>query len=83
MSKKQKTSDKKGAYKRLFSCMKPYKGRFILAILLILVANIAFASAPLLMGNATNSLALLLEGGKNPEALQSFFTFLILMICAY
>lgn len=83
MSKKQKTSDKKGAYKRLFSCMKPYKGRFILAILLILVANIAFASAPLLMGNATNSLALLLEGGKNEEAMQSFFMFLILMICAY
>ncbi|MGN0558075.1 MAG: ABC transporter ATP-binding protein [Acutalibacteraceae bacterium] len=83
MSKKQKTSDKKGAYKRLFSYMKPYKGRLIIAILLIFTANIAFASAPLLMGNATNSLALLLEGGKNDEALQSFFTFLIMMIAAY
>ena len=83
MSKKQKTSNKKGAYKRLFSYMKPYKGRLIIAILLIFTANIAFASAPLLMGNATNSLALLLEGGKNDEALQSFFTFLIMMIAAY
>lgn len=83
MSKKQKTSNKKGAYKRLFSYMKPYRGRLIIAILLIFVANIAFASAPLLMGNATNSLALLLEGGKNPEALGSFFTFLIMMIAAY
>lgn len=83
MSKKRKTSNKKGAYKRLFSYMKPYRGRLILAILLIFVANIAFASAPLLMGNATNSLALLLEGGKTPEALGSFFTFLIMMIAAY
>lgn len=83
MSKKRKTSNKKGAYKRLFSYMKPYRGRLILAILLIFVANIAFASAPLLMGNATNSLALLLEGGKTPEALASFFTFLIMMIAAY
>ncbi|MDO5124331.1 MAG: ABC transporter ATP-binding protein [Eubacteriales bacterium] len=83
MSKKQKTSNTKGAYKRLFSYMKPYRGRLIIAIILIFVANIAFASAPLLMGNATNSLALLLEGGKNPEALESFFMFLIMMIAAY
>lgn len=83
MKKNVKTSADKGAYKRLFSYMKPYRGRLVLAILMILASNIAFASAPLLMGNATNSLALLLEGGKNAEALQSFFTFLIMMICAY
>lgn len=83
MSKKVKTSNKKGAYKRLFSYMKPYKGRLIFAVLLIFVANIAFAAAPLLMGNATNALALLLEDGKNPEALRSFFKFLILMGGAY
>lgn len=63
--------------------MKPYKGRLIIAVTLILMASISFASAPLLMGNATNALALLLEGGKNDEALQSFFMFLILMGVAY
>ncbi len=83
MSKKINSSKQKGAYKRLFSYMKPYKGRLILAILLVFVANIAFALAPLLMGNATNSLALLLEEGKNPEALKRFFKFLILMGGAY
>lgn len=83
MSKKVKTSAQKGSYKRLFSCMKPYKGRLIIAVTLILMASISFASAPLLMGNATNALALLLEGGKNDEALQSFFMFLILMGVAY
>lgn len=64
MSKKVKTSAPKGSYKRLFSCMKPYKGRLIIAVTLILMASISFAAAPLLMGNATNALALLLEGGK-------------------
>ncbi len=84
MSKNVKSSkQQKGAYKRLFSYMKPYKGRLIIAILLVLLANIAFALAPLLMGNATNALALILEGGDIKEAVQSFFKFLILMGSAY
>ena len=77
------SSKQKGAYKRLFSYMKPYRGRLILAILLIMVANLAYAAAPLLMGNATNFLAILLEGGKNPDALRSFLKFLVFMGCAY
>ncbi|MEE1144986.1 MAG: ABC transporter ATP-binding protein [Acutalibacteraceae bacterium] len=83
MRKKVKSSGKNGAYKRLFSYMKPYKGRFIFAVLLVLVSNIAFALAPLLMGNATNALALILEGGNISDALNSFFRFLILMGAAY
>ena len=83
MRKKVKSSGKNGAYKRLFSYMKPYKGRFIFAVLLVFVSNIAFALAPLLMGNATNALALILEGGNISDALNSFFRFLILMGAAY
>lgn len=83
MRKKEKSSGKNGAYKRLFSYMKPYKGRFIFAVLLVLISNIAFALAPLLMGNATNALALILEGGNISDALNSFFRFLILMGAAY
>lgn len=83
MRKKVKSSGKNGAYKRLFSYMKPYKGRFIFAVLLVFVSNIAFALAPLLMGNATNALALILEGGNISDALNSFFMFLILMGAAY
>ena len=83
MRKKVKSSGKNGAYKRLFSYMKPYKGRFIFAVLLVFASNIAFALAPLLMGNATNALALILEGGNISDALNSFFRFLILMGAAY
>ena len=83
MRKKVKSSGKNGAYKRLFSYMKPYKGRFIFAVLLVFASNIAFALAPLLMGNATNALALILEGGNISDALNSFFRFLILMGSAY
>ena len=83
MRKKVKSSGKNGAYKRLFSYMTPYKGRFIFAVLLVFASNIAFALAPLLMGNATNALALILEGGNISDALNSFFRFLILMGSAY
>ncbi len=83
MKNKVSSSKQKGAYKRLFSYMKPYRGGLIIAILLIMIANLAYACAPLFMGNATNFLALLLEGGKNPEALKSFLKFLVFMGCAY
>ncbi len=83
MSKKLSSTQQKGAYKRLFGCMKPYRGRLILAILLIFVANIAYAAAPLLMGNATNELAVLLDTGKDPTVGGRFLTFLVLMIGAY
>lgn len=84
MSKSNKKSSKKsGAYKRLFSYMKPYKGRLILAVLLILLANFAYALAPLFMGNATNFLAEILENGRNAEMLAGFITFIALMGGAY
>ncbi len=83
MSKKKNSTQRSGAYKRLFSYMKPYRGRLILAIILIFVANIAFAAAPLLMGNATNALAVLLETGKDPSIGSKFLTFLLLMGGAY
>ncbi len=83
MKNKVSSSRQKGAYKRLFSYMKPYRAGLIFAVLLIMIANLAYASAPLFMGNATNFLALLLEGGKNAEALKSFLKFLLFMGCAY
>lgn len=83
MSKQVKSSKQKGAYKRLFSYMKPYRGRLIIAVIAILLSTLAYASAPLLMGCATNSLAVILEGGEVSEAAKSFFMFLILMGSAY
>ncbi len=80
--KKVKPSKKKSnsSYKRLFSCMKPYKGRLIIAIIVIMLSTIAYASAPLLMGHATDALAKLFTGGdQNGE----FIKFLIMMGCAY
>ena len=80
--KKVKPSKKKNnnSYKRLFSCMKPYKGRLIIAIIVIMLSTIAYASAPLLMGHATDALAKLFTGGdQNGE----FIKFLIMMGCAY
>lgn len=83
MSKNKKSSKRKGTYKRLFSYMKPYKGKLILAIVLIMVANLSYAMAPLFMGNATNALAVILESGKSAQALTDFLMFLILMGAAY
>lgn len=83
MSKNKKSSKTSGTYKRLFSFMKPYKAKLILAIVLIMVANLAYAMAPLFMGNATNHLALILENGRSAQALADFFKFLLLMGGAY
>ncbi|MBQ7133248.1 MAG: ABC transporter ATP-binding protein [Ruminococcus sp.] len=76
----KKPSNKNSSYKRLFACMKPYKAKLIIAIIVILLSTIAYALAPLLMGNATDALAKLLVGGEqNGE----FIKFLIMMGCAY
>ncbi len=75
-----KPSKRNGAYKRLFACMKPYRGKLFVAIIVILLSAVAFASAPLLMGNATDSLALLLTGGEKDGR---FLKFLALMGGAY
>ena len=83
MIKKKKTSTQKGTYKRLFSYMKPYRGKLILAIVLIMLSNIAYALAPLFMGNATNFLALVLENGRAAQAGADFLKFLLLMGIAY
>lgn len=83
MSKNRKSSKRKGTYKRLFSYMKPYKGKLISAVVLIMVANLSYAMAPLFMGNATNALAVILESGRSAEALTDFFKFLIFMGAAY
>lgn len=77
---KVKPSKRNGAYKRLFSCMKPYKGRFIIAVIVIILSTIAYSLAPLLMGSATDELAKLLTGG---EQTGEFLKFLIMMGCAY
>lgn len=78
--KTNKPSTRNGSYKRLFECMKPYKAKLIIAIVVILLASIAYASAPLLMGNATDSLAKLLVGGEMDG---KFLKFLALMGGAY
>ncbi len=79
----KKSSKRNGAYKRLFSYMKPYRGKLILAIILIMFANLAYALAPLFMGNATNFLALILENGRTAKAGADFLMFLALMGGAY
>lgn len=83
MKKIKKTSTQKGTYKRLFSYMKPYRGKLILAVILIMLSNIAYALAPLFMGNATNFLALVLENGRAAKAGADFLMFLALMGGAY
>lgn len=79
----KKTSKRKGTYKRLFSYMKPYKGRLIFSVILILLANLSYALAPLFMGNATNYLAEILQNGRSAEAVTQFITFIVLMGGAY
>lgn len=78
--KNVKPSKRNGAYKRLFACMKPYRGSLIIAIIVILLSCIAYASAPLLMGKATDSLAVLFRT-ETPDG--QFLKFLIMMLSAY
>ena len=78
--KNAKPSKRNGAYKRLFQCMKPYRGKLIIAIIVILLGCIAYAAAPLLMGNATDALTGLLSG-KEPDGV--FLQFIALMLGAY
>lgn len=83
MSNNKKSSKGNGAYKRLFSCIKPYRVRLIFAVVFILFSTIAYSLAPLFMGCATNSLAEIFTNGNFGEAAKSFLTFLILMGGAY
>ncbi len=80
MKNKKKSSGNMGVYRRLFSYTKPYRGRFVFAIIFILLAAVANSLAPLFMGNATNSLAAIFTGEK---AGMSFLRFLLMMGLAY
>ncbi len=80
MKNTKKSSGNMGVYRRLFSYTKPYRGRFIFAIIFILLAAVANSLAPLFMGNATNSLAAIFTGEK---AGMSFLRFLLMMGLAY
>ncbi len=68
------------AYKRLFSNMKPYKGKLIVAVIVIVLSCIAYASAPLLMGFSTNALTKLFDGGETDG---TFIMYLSMMLGAY
>lgn len=75
-----KPPKKIGAYKRLFACMKPYKAKLFIAIIVVVLSTVAYSLAPLLMGKATDALAaLLLTHDQNGK----FLHFLIMMGCAY
>lgn len=83
MRKIKKSSGKNGAYKRLFSYIKPYRTRLIFAIIFVLLSTIAYSLAPLFLGCATNSLAEIFTNGNIGEAAKSFIMFLALMGGAY
>ncbi len=80
MKKRNNAPQSPKVYKRLFSYMKPYKGRFILAILCVLLATVSYSLAPFFMGNATNSLASIFSGKPGDG---SFLRFLGFMAMAY
>lgn len=83
MKKKQKSSSRSGAYKRLFSYMKPYRVRLVFAVIFVLFSTLVFSLAPLFLGCATNSLADIFTQGNKGEQGRSFIVFLVLMASAY
>lgn len=83
MKMKKKHTSQKGAYKRLFSYMKPYKVSLIIAIILILLATLAYSLAPLFLGLATNALAEIFTSEKTEELINKFLMLLALMGGAY
>ncbi len=80
MKKLKKNASSPKVYKRLFSYMKPYRGRLILAILFVLLSTVTYSLAPFFMGNATDALAGLFTGEKTGE---TFLKFLAMMGAAY
>lgn len=80
---KKRTPSQKGAYRRLFSYMKPYRGRLIIAVVLVLLATAAYSLAPLFMGLATNTLADIFTSGRTDENVARFLLMLAFMGGAY
>lgn len=83
MRKNKKSPRSSSAYKRLFGYMKPYRVKFVFAVIFVLLSCIAYALAPLFMGMATNSLTVIFEDGNVGEAAKSFLFYLLLMGVAY
>ncbi len=80
---KKRSPSQKGAYRRLFSYMKPYRGRLIIAVVLVLLATAAYSLAPLFMGFATNTLADIFTNGRSDENVARFLLMLACMGGAY
>ena len=80
---------KKGSFSRLMVFMKPYRGRFILGILCILLQVVAFALGPMFMGQAIDGMSHVFgwNSGNVTTAVESaasqFNTSLIMMVVVY
>ncbi len=81
--KKKKSSVNTSSYKKLFACMKPYRGRLIIAIIVLFLAVLCYSSAPLFMGLTTNALSDIFQSGKPCGDGHPFLKFLFLMGLAY
>ncbi|MBR1634204.1 MAG: ABC transporter ATP-binding protein [Lachnospiraceae bacterium] len=82
--KRRASRAKGGPYKRLFSYMKPYRGKLFTAIIFIFLAAIASSLAPLFTGFCTNQMAIIFEQNNyHSEAGQRFLTLLCFMVGAY
>jgi len=80
---KKVTTSTAVVYRRLFSYMKPYKWRLILAVLLIFLGVASMALAPMFLGLAIEELTPILKGDFNAEFVKPFIIFLILMVAGY
>ena len=82
--RKRRASRAQSPYKRLFTYMKPYRGRLFTAIFFIFLAAVANSLAPLFMGFCTNQMAIIFEQNNyHSEAGQYFLTLLCFMVGAY
>ncbi len=80
MKMKKQASSSPKVYKRLFSYMKPYRGRLIFAIIFVLMATVAYSLAPFFMGTSTNALRDIFMGNDGDG---TFLTYLGYMAIAY
>ena len=74
---------KKGTYRRLIGYLAQRKGRFVLSIVLILLAVAAYALAPYFTALAIDDMGKLLTGGFNEEVYGSFLKCLVLLVACY
>lgn len=81
--KKYNFSDFKKIYAQLFQWIRPYRFRFGVALIAIVISSLLNSLAPFIMGKVTDGLLFLIHHPANPDALHHFLWILTVLATVY